>query len=316
MTAVGAALAARRQALAVIALAIGLTAGLFATVCRRGQLAHQRSAACRRRAGGPILLRAIDPAAQQVAVRFSPLRRLRVGEVPGLVPIGTPGRRPADPLLTVAGPPAGTYIVEATVDGSPGRLIAGLDRMPGTAVELGSDRHTRSLASIDCSVRSRRSRCRSTRTQPAAARSARCRSAPNASRQGRPGSMGSRRAAPDATARRIVFLVDGSAYMETAGAWVAGRDEAGFVIVPDAGSMVRLLLRNFAVDNVVTIDGGGSQQEYPMKPREERTVEVPVDGRTGAANRARQERCRRPSRRTSNPAIWTSGCSDAGFRVQ
>jgi hypothetical protein len=71
--------------------------------------------------------------------------------------------------------------------------------------------------------------------------------------------------------------------MEKAGAWVAGRDEAGFVIVPDAGSMVRLLLRNFAVDNVVTIDGVGGQQAYPMKPREERTIEVPVDGRTGAA---------------------------------
>ena len=81
----------------------------------------------------------------------------------------------------------------------------------------------------------------------------------------------------------IVFLVDGSAYMERAGAWVAGQDEAAFVIVPDAGSIVRLLLRNFAVDNVVTIDSAGSQQEYPMKPREERTVEVPVDGRTAAA---------------------------------
>jgi len=64
---------------------------------------------------------------------------------------------------------------------------------------------------------------------------------------------------------------------------VAGRDEAAFVIVPDAGSMVRLLLRNFAADNVVTIDSAGSQQEYSMKPREERTVEVPVDGGTAAA---------------------------------
>jgi len=81
----------------------------------------------------------------------------------------------------------------------------------------------------------------------------------------------------------FVFLVDGSAYMEKAGAWIAGRDEAGFVIVPDAGSMVRLLLRNFAVDNVVTIVGAGGPQAYPMKPREERTIEVPVDGRTGAA---------------------------------
>ena len=282
MTAVGAALAARRQALAVIALAIGLTAGLFATVAVAVNWRTSDPQPVVAEREGPIFLRAIDPAAQQVAVRFSPLRRLRVGEVPGLVPIGMPGRRPADPLLTVAGPPAGTYIVEATVDGSPGRLIAGLDRVPGPlwSWDLTGTRgpwrqsivlSVPSLAlQIDADAAGRRAiSALSIRAERVASGPARF-DGLEARRAGRYGPA-------------FVFLVDGSAYMEKAGAWVAGRDEAGFVIVPDAGSMVRLLLRNFAVDNVVTIDGAGSQQEYPMKPREERTVEVPVDGRTGAA---------------------------------
>jgi hypothetical protein len=282
MTAVGAALAARRQALAVIALAIGLTAGLFATVAVtvNWRTSDPQPVAAERE--GPIFLRAIDPVARQVRVRFNPLHRLRVGDLPGAVPIGTPGRGATDPLLTVARPPAGTYIVEAVLDGNPGRLNAGLDREPGPlwSWDLTGTRGpwrqsivlpVPSLAlKIEADAAGRRA------VSALSIRAERVVSGParfdglEARRVGRYGPA-------------MVFLVDGSAYMEKVGAWVAGRNEAGFVIVPDAGSMVRLLLRNFAVDNVVTIDSAGSQQEYPMKPRDERTVEVPVDGRTGAA---------------------------------
>jgi hypothetical protein len=282
MTTVGAVLAARRLALSVVALAVGLTAGLFATVAVTVVWYSSDPQPVAPEREGPNFLRALDPAAQQVAVRFNPLRRMRVGDVTRIVPIGTPGQRPSDPLLTVARPPAGTYVVEGVVDGNPGRLTAGLDRQPGPLwswdlpAVSGPWRQTIALPvpslalQIDADAGGRRAvSALSIRADRVASEPARF-DGLEARRAGRYGPA-------------TVFLVDGSAYMEKAGAWVAGRDEAAFVIVPDAGSMVRLLLRNFAADNVVTIDSAGSQQEYSMKPREERTVEVPVDGGTAAA---------------------------------
>jgi len=282
MTGVGVALAARRVALSVVALAVGLTAGLFATVAVAviWRISDPQPVAAERE--GPIFLHALDPAAQQVVMRFNPLRRLRAADVPSLAALGTPGRRPSDPLLTVVQPPAGIYVLEAVADGNPGRVTAGLDREPGPLwswdlpAVSGPWRQpivlrVPSLAlQVDADAGGRRA------VSALSIRAERVASGP-----ARFDGLEARRAGRYGPA--FVFLVDGSAYMEKAGAWVAGRDEAGFVIVPDAGSMVRLLLRNFAVDNVVTIVGAGGQQAYPMKPREERTIEVPVDGRTGAA---------------------------------
>lgn len=71
--------------------------------------------------------------------------------------------------------------------------------------------------------------------------------------------------------------------MEQAGAWVAGHDQAEFVVFPDSGATVRLLVRNFAVENTVTLESHAGTQDYALKAREERTVDFPVDDRTGAA---------------------------------
>lgn len=282
MTAVGALLAARRAAYSVIALALGLTAGLFApaAVAIIWRTSDPQPVAAERE--GPAFLHAIDTASQQVAVRFNPLRRMRVGDLPAVVPIGVAGRRPSDPLVTVSQPPAGTYVVEAVVDGNPGRLTAGVDREPGplwswdlTGVS-GPWRQSIALPvpslllQIDADAAGRR-----------AVSSLSIRAERLASGSARFAGFEARRAARYGPA--TVFHVGGSAFMERAGAWVAGRDEAEFVIFPDGGSTVRLLLRNFAADNGVTIDSAGVQQEYPMKPREERTVDLPVDSGTGAA---------------------------------
>jgi len=282
MTAVGVALAARRVALSFMALAVGLTAGLFATVAVTliWRTTDAQPVAADRQ--GPTFLSTLDPAARQVAMRFNPLHRLRASDAPSLVAIGTLGQRPSDPLMTVVRPPAGIYVVEAVADGKPGRVTAGLDRVPGPLwswdLPAVSGPWRQSIAlpvpslalQIDADAAGRRAvSALSIRAERVASGPARF-DGLEARRAGRYG-------------RAIVFLVEGAAYMEKAGAWVSGRDEARFVIVPDAGSMVRLLLRNFAVDNVVTIDGAGGQQEYAMKPRDERTVDVPVDSRTGAA---------------------------------
>jgi hypothetical protein len=79
----------------------------------------------------------------------------------------------------------------------------------------------------------------------------------------------------------LVFFVKGSAFLEPGGLRVTGQQSATFAIVPESAPTVHLFLRNFAVDNTVTVDGGGSRHQLSLKPREERTVDLPLEpGRT------------------------------------
>ena len=280
--AVGTVLASRRASPSVIGLGLGLSAGIFGTVCIAGiwHISDPQPVIAAR--GGPIFLRAIDPAVQEVAIRFNPLQRLQIGDVLGLIPIGLPGRGATEPLLSVAAPPAGTYVVEAIVDGSGGLLTAGLDREPGPLWSwdltgtLGPWRQSIVLPvpalalQIDGDAVARRAvSSLSIQVERLASGPARF-----------PG-FDARRGAHYGPA--TVFLVRGSAFMERAGAWVAGYDDAKFVVFPNSGSTVRLLLRNFAVENTVTVESQAGTQDYPLKAREERTVDVPVDHETGAA---------------------------------
>src|SRR5262249_7169351 len=73
-----------------------------------------------------------------------------------------------------------------------------------------------------------------------------------------------------------VFLLDGRAYVESAGSWIAGRSEAEFAIVPDRGAPVQLFVRNFAVDNTVVLQSDRWRQDLALKPREERVLDLPV----------------------------------------
>jgi hypothetical protein len=280
--AVGTVLASRRAAPSAIGLGLGLAASVFGTAAVAGiwYVAEPQPVAAARQ--GPILLRAIDPAVQQVAVRFNPLQRLRISDVPRLVPIGVPGRAAADPLLSVAEPPAGTYVIEAVLDGTAGRLTAGLDREPGPlwSWDLTGTRGPW-RQSIVLPVPSVALQIDGDASARRAVSSLSIRGERLASGPARLTGFDARRAAHYGPA--TVFLVRGSVFMERAGAWVAGRNEAEFVVFPDSGATVRLLLRNFAVDNTVTFESAAGPQEYRLKPREERTVDVPVDAGTRAA---------------------------------
>lgn len=94
----------------------------------------------------------------------------------------------------------------------------------------------------------------------------------------------------------VVLLLDGHVYVEPTGSWVAGGSEATFAIAPDPGSGIRLFVRNFAIDNRVTLESGAWRQELALKPREERLIEVPVEpGRPGALLRVAAMTGARPS---------------------
>src|SRR5262249_55130880 len=119
--AVGASLTARRAGRSSIAVTSGLAFGVLSLLAVAvGWRATDPEPVVAVQQGS-TLLHAIEPGKQQVAVRFNPLRRLRATDVPQIVPIGAPAQQPSDPLLTVSHPPAGSYVIEAMLDGSVGR---------------------------------------------------------------------------------------------------------------------------------------------------------------------------------------------------
>jgi hypothetical protein len=75
----------------------------------------------------------------------------------------------------------------------------------------------------------------------------------------------------------VVFLMSGHAYVEPEGTWVAGGEEAAFVISPDPGAPISLFLRNAPVANQVTLESGAWREVLSLAPREERLIEVPID---------------------------------------
>jgi hypothetical protein len=231
-----------------------------------------------------------------VAVRFQPLRRLHVLDVPPLLPIVTPGGgRPTDPLVSIAHPAAATYRIDALINGDAGSIAAGVDRATPLwswtlpAGFRGPWHQSITLAvpawtlRIDGDAALRRAvealEIRAERVPDAAARLT-SEEAGHAARYG----------------PAMAFLLSGSAFMERAGTWVAGGKSAEFAIVPESGATAHLFLRNFAVENTVTVDAGGARQVFSMKPREERMLDLPRDpGRAGAVVRITSAAGAKPS---------------------
>jgi hypothetical protein len=93
----------------------------------------------------------------------------------------------------------------------------------------------------------------------------------------------------------LVFMLGGSAYPASTGAWVGGRQSADFAIAAEA-ALVHLFVRNFAVDNRVTVESGGTRQQLTLRPREERIIDLPLDAtRHGTLVRITSESGAKPS---------------------
>jgi hypothetical protein len=225
----------------------------------------------------------IDGDPRQLAVRYQPFRRIRTAGVPALLPPVSrfePPRRPTDPLATVAVAPAGTYSVEATIAGDAGVLSAGIDpvAMPIWTWDLhgvrGTWRQTITLANDARALRfdgDQRTRGAITGVVVRATK----RLPPRERVSGREASRAAR------YGHATVFLLDGGAYVEAAGTWIAGAAEAEFAIVADRRSPVQLFLRNYAVANTVVLETDRWRQDIALQPREERLVALPIDAATG-----------------------------------
>jgi hypothetical protein len=225
---------------------------------------------------GPALLRHIDGDAGQVAVQYRPFAMLRADAVPPLLPLLAPPAAPrADPpLASVSNAPAATYTIEAMLTGDAHRISAGLDRLPApiwtwdVSGVRGSWRETVTLPN-DAHLFRVDGDGAAGAVQNVSIRADR-RLASHERVTDRPGWRAAR------YGRATVFLLDGRAWVETGGSWIVGASYADFAVVRDPGARLQLFVRNAAVDNVVTLDADAWHETLTLKPREERTLPLPI----------------------------------------
>jgi hypothetical protein len=232
-------------------------------------------------------LRAYDPDALPLGVRFPALARAPVAEIAGRFLLQPSRRRPVapdDPLLFLIDVPPGVYRVSSatalaptgTVDARIGRGREPVDRWEFEPGSHDADRMLCLPVSVNAVILTGDPRARS--------------SMPNLALQ--PVSIvarGRRPATPRAAqAARygdlVVYSFTPEVYLEVPGLWVVGGLPVPLALTVDPpAAKARVLLRNGPVPNRVTLRGPGTSVDLALQPGEERVVEVPVDRVTGGA---------------------------------
>jgi len=227
--------------------------------------------------GNLEFLRHYDP--QGLAFRLNPKRRLEAADLlPDLVLVSNHDPAHADgPLLVLDRPPAATYEISADVAGANAGLLT-----------ITTDREFGPQWKID--LRDARGSWRQVLNLPVAvgglaidgdAATRRALGSISIRALEAPGWRKRLTAAEPIHAVRygpaVVFFLDGHAFTEPAGTWIAGGYDAVFAIAPDPGAPIRLFVRNAPVQNDVTLESGAWRQTLALKPGEERMVDVPAD---------------------------------------
>jgi hypothetical protein len=257
------------------------------------------------------LLRTYDPDSRQIAIRYSPIRRVRARDLLTNLTLAEAGADPVSheaPAITLFRLPAGVYAVEGTggtggTSQPPGPLTVTVDG------EFGPQ-WTFPLGPLDDSAAPWRREF----SLPAPVRALAVKAA-TGHIVVRPVSVaGSHQqfsaGFPEHAARygpAVVFLVDGQAFMEAGGTWVEGGRSADFVVSADAGAPVRLLVRNPPVSNVVTLEGDGWRQYFVLAPGEERTTTLPFPPGSPAL------KMRVTAAHGARPAEFERGSTDTRF---
>lgn len=232
-------------------------------------------------AAGPAVLRHYDPDARQVAMAYRPFHRLDRTDLPSRIVLArTLSTVPRAESALMTHLPAGVYEVTGTAIGSPsGHLRLRTDRVSGpiadwdvasfgpgwtrqvtipialAGLQIEADAGARN-AIHDVSVRAI-----SVSEPPEGLEN---REARRAARYG----------------PALVFLLGGHAWVEPAGAWIAGASSAEFAIAPDRPSLFQIFVRNGAAANEVTLESSGWRDRLALKPGEERFVRLPSDTRS------------------------------------
>jgi hypothetical protein len=81
----------------------------------------------------------------------------------------------------------------------------------------------------------------------------------------------------------VVYFLDGNAFVEREGFWIRGSAAADVVIQPDASAAVgRVIVRNGAVKNGVSLTSGTWREDQSLAPGQEREMTLPLDASRGA----------------------------------
>jgi hypothetical protein len=225
--------------------------------------------------GNLEFLRRYDP--QGLAFRLNPMRRLEAAQLlPEVALVSNNDPAHADgPLLLLDRPPAATYEISADITGAgAGLLTITIDREfgPQWKIDLHDARGSwRQVVNLPVAVSGLAIDGDAATRRALGSISIRALQAPGwRNRLTESDPIHAVRHGP-----AVVYLLDGHAFTEPAGTWIAGGQDASFAIAPDPGAPIRLFVRNAPVQNDVTLESGSWRQTLALKPGEERIIDVP-----------------------------------------
>jgi hypothetical protein len=275
-SAVAAALYASRRRPTSAVLAFGLTLELTVMVAVSTVWWTNGALVVAPGAGGAALLRRLDPGSAQLALGFRPFRRLDIEELPAeLVLARAFSAGSSAESATLARVPAGTYEVSGTLAAPvTGRIRVRTDRVSGPLAEWDAsalDSTWRRQVTLPVAVASLQFEADPGVREALRDVSIRARSV---SSRETGGAREARRGAKYGTSS--VFLMDGTAWVEPTGIWVAADSSAEFAIAAESPAPVQLFVRNGPVENVASLESGGWHDTLTLRPGEERVVPIPA----------------------------------------
>jgi len=282
-SAVGVAAAVGRRGRTAVILGLGLTLEMAAMAAVALVWRTNRSVVATPYAAGPALLRRYDAEANQVALAYRPFQRVRPADLPRRVVLARAmTMNPEAQPVSVRRLPAGIYEVTGNTVGTPaGRLQLTTDRLSAPIAEwevssLGSEWRRQTAVPVGVAALFIEA--------DAAARGVVRNVSMRALSVSKP-QTGLDHLQATAAARYgsvLLFLVGGDAWVEPAGSWVAGDSDAEFAIAPDGPAPVHLSFRSGPVANHVTLESGTWRERLALTPGEERVLQLPIDGKSGA----------------------------------
>jgi hypothetical protein len=289
ITALAGTLVARRGASpSVVALAMGLIGAVAGMVALTIVWRSNRAAPLRPVVASLALLRQYDPDSRQLALRYAPLRRLTLSDLPPRLVLADawPASIPRDrPMTFLEHLPPGVYAIDALASRAGGSVSVTLDRQFGPAwrwellpeqrVWHREFRLPVAVAALELTLDDAARQAVDTLTLRAVT------------------VAGTRERPARGEARDVIrygsvlaFQMSEAGYIERGGIWAPGGAEADFVLDADTPQPLRLFLRNIPAENQVTLDVGGQRSEIAFGPGEERIVDVPISP-DGHATRVR-----------------------------
>jgi len=279
--AVGAAALVARRGRTAAATAFGLVLELGVMAAVSVVWGTNHATVATPNAGGPAVLRHLDSTSPPLALAYRPFRRLDPADVPARIVIArtlsTTPRRESPSVLAL---PAGVYEIAGSSTGAAtGRVRVRTDRFSGPLADWDA-------ASLESSWTRRV-------TLPVAVASLQFEVDPAARKTLHDVSVRAISLTPsgDALERRqarrgarfgpaTVFFMDGTAWVEPAGVWIAAGAGADFAVALDAQAPLQLLVRNGPIENVVTLESGAWHTELTLHRDQEQLIPIPtISGR-------------------------------------